>query len=345
MIQTFKEGKNLYSAVASMVYHNNYEDNLEFNPDGTMNPEGKHRRQASKSVILGLIYGRGLKSIAEQIKKDPLADVTKEDINEAKYVTNTFYESYPDAATWFDATKEQAHKHGYVEDIWGRRRRVIDAMLPKYSFTLKNPKQSTFNPLFGSTSFDYSVSRDLQEKYIKLFENCRSANDRIKIEKKALTEGIIAKDNTSLIAKAERQAINARIQGSAASMTKLAISLIYNDPVMKELDFHTLIFVHDELIGECPKENAEAAKKRLSELMSESAKPECDLIDMTCDADDFNAWYEDVLTAEIKEDYENYINGNKEKDILPMPNDLAFKQICLEHSEFTEEQLHNMLGE
>ena len=42
---------------------------------------------------------------------------------------------------------------------------------------------------------------------------------------------------------------------------------INNDERMKELDFHLLICVHDEVIGECPKENAKEVKERLSYLM------------------------------------------------------------------------------
>lgn len=37
-----------------------------------------------------------------------------------------------------------------------------------------------------------------------------------------------------------------------------------------------------EIIGECPKENADEAAKRLSEIMIESAKPLCS-VPMKCD--------------------------------------------------------------
>ena len=69
MIQAYKEGKDLYSVVASNMYGNKYEDNLEFYPAGTeiefegnkvvcgnkthLNKEGKARRQSAKSVLIG----------------------------------------------------------------------------------------------------------------------------------------------------------------------------------------------------------------------------------------------------------------------------------------------------
>lgn len=53
MINAYREGKDLYSTIASSVYHNKYEDNLEHNPDGSLNPEGKKRRSSVKGLLLG----------------------------------------------------------------------------------------------------------------------------------------------------------------------------------------------------------------------------------------------------------------------------------------------------
>ena len=53
MINAYKEKRDLYATVASTVFNNKYEDNLEFYPDGSMNYEGKERRTFCKSIILG----------------------------------------------------------------------------------------------------------------------------------------------------------------------------------------------------------------------------------------------------------------------------------------------------
>ena len=53
MIKVFLEGRDLYSEVASMVYNLPYDDCTEFRPDGSFNLEGKKRRTACKSLILG----------------------------------------------------------------------------------------------------------------------------------------------------------------------------------------------------------------------------------------------------------------------------------------------------
>ena len=53
MIASYRADKDIYASVASIVYKNNYEDNKEFWPDGTANPEGKKRRSNCKSIVLG----------------------------------------------------------------------------------------------------------------------------------------------------------------------------------------------------------------------------------------------------------------------------------------------------
>lgn len=53
MYDTFMQGKDLYSEIASKAFNVPYEDCLEFNPDGTTNKEGKERRSRAKSILLG----------------------------------------------------------------------------------------------------------------------------------------------------------------------------------------------------------------------------------------------------------------------------------------------------
>ena len=60
MVKAFKEGRDIYSFIASIAFGYPYEQCLEFNPEtGEYQPEGKHRRSECKFVVLG-----GLKSYA-----------------------------------------------------------------------------------------------------------------------------------------------------------------------------------------------------------------------------------------------------------------------------------------
>lgn len=59
LYDTFMQGKDLYSEIASKAFHRSYEDCLEFyldengNKTDKTNKEGKRRRSEAKSVLLG----------------------------------------------------------------------------------------------------------------------------------------------------------------------------------------------------------------------------------------------------------------------------------------------------
>ncbi len=78
----------------------------------------------------------------------------------------------------------------------------------------------------------------------------------------------IASQNNQLRSQARRQAINTRIQGSAADIIKLAMLAVENDPELRVLEARLLLQIHDELLLEVPAHNAKAAGERLAALMS-----------------------------------------------------------------------------
>ena len=77
---------------------------------------------------------------------------------------------------------------------------------------------------------------------------------------------------------AERAAINAPLQGSAADIIKKAMldidKLIFNE--MPEVKM--IMQVHDELVFECPKENAELVMKKMKETMEQTVELKIPLI-------------------------------------------------------------------
>lgn len=271
--------------------------------------------------------------MAEKIKthKGP---ATREDIQESQKIIDDFFNSFPKVKKWIDKTKEDAKVTGYVEDVWGRRRRLPDIQKEKFEIKIKNGSSSDFNPLLGSKGLYSNSNRAILDKYKKLCEECKSKKDVDEVKKNALKEGVEIHDNGGFIAQAERQCVNARIQGGAASMSKRAMIAVHNDKELNELGFKLLIAVHDELIGECPIENQEECKARLSELMIESAKPEC-VVPMKCDADSFKSWYLDVYTSNLKEEYEKLCTS--------MTTEKAFCEVCKNHTEFTTAQIIDLL--
>lgn len=78
--------------------------------------------------------------------------------------------------------------------------------------------------------------------------------------------------NNSVRQFAERAAINAPIQGSAADLIKIAMINIYNVMKEKKLKSKMLLQVHDELIFEVPPEEAEQMREIVRERMEQVVK-------------------------------------------------------------------------
>ncbi|SBW03701.1 DNA polymerase [uncultured delta proteobacterium] len=81
----------------------------------------------------------------------------------------------------------------------------------------------------------------------------------------------IMSENNQLRSQARRQAINARVQGSAADVIKIAMLAIANDAELAALDARLLLQIHDELIMEVPEANAQKAGERMALLMAKAA--------------------------------------------------------------------------
>lgn len=280
MQDAFIQGKDIYATIASLAFHKPYDECKEFRPDGTVNPAGKERRSQAKSIVLGILYGRQIPSIGEQ-----LGVSTKE----AQKIYDSVLKAFPQLAKFIDESQTMAREKGYVTTAWGRRRHLVDMQLDRYEFTNLN-----FDPLAFGEDQSNDVSEAVKKQYTQKLDKAFGWRRKNEIIQHAYNSGIKIKDNTGFVAQAERQCVNARVQGSAADMVKLAMIHINNDQKMKDLDFHLLLQVHDEVIGECPEKNVVEAKERLSELMKQ-APSKLIKLPFRCDCEVTRNWYGEVL--------------------------------------------------
>jgi DNA polymerase I-like protein with 3'-5' exonuclease and polymerase domains len=350
MITAYKQGKDLYATIASGVYKMGYWDCMERYEDGSPNPEGKKRRQSVKAILLGIMYGRGARAIAEQIGST---------VERAQEIVDDFYTSFPSVKTWMDDSLAKLKERNYVEDFYGRRRRLPDINLPAYQVSRIKPQSTaeTFNPFIncqdrkildplkakweGIVDEKVDASQRFQrEKALKegkvFVENDEMSNKQYeKLAKEALKEGIKIEAFTGRRSQAERQCVNAMIQGGAATMTKIAMNKIYRDPILNQYGFKMLIGVHDELIGQCKEEYKDVCAERLCEVMKTCVS---DIVDVPfkCDPSVVRRWYEDEMGYSIQDKLHGLVAEGKTEEE-------AIEILKKKNPEFNDEQFQALL--
>ena len=186
LLKAFREGGDVHRATAAEVFG--------IPPDEvTIN-----QRRAAKAINFGLMYGMSAFGLAKQLGVDR---------GEASDYMGRYFSRYPGVRAFMDATREQAHRDGYVETIFGRR---------------------------------------------LYLENLTSRNQ-------GLRQG------------AERAAVNAPMQGSAADIIKRAMISVA-DWLAERDDAHMLMQVHDELVFEVREDAVDAVRAGVVERMSGAAE-------------------------------------------------------------------------
>ncbi len=157
-----------------------------------------NQRRAAKAINFGLMYGMSAFGLARQLNVDR---------GEASDYMGRYFSRYPGVRAFMEATREQAHRDGYVETIFGRR---------------------------------------------LYLENLTSRNQ-------GLRQG------------AERAAVNAPMQGSAADIIKRAMIAVAGWLKHRD-DVHMLMQVHDELVFEVRTDAVDEVRAAVVERMSGAAE-------------------------------------------------------------------------
>ena len=186
LLRAFQEGGDVHRATAAEVFG--------------LPPEevSTNQRRAAKAINFGLMYGMSAFGLARQLGVDR---------GEASDYMARYFARYPGVHAFMDATREQAHRDGYVETIFGRR---------------------------------------------LYLENLKARNQALR-------------------AGAERAAVNAPMQGSAADIIKRAMIAVAAWLKPRE-DAHMLMQVHDELVFEVREDAVDTVRAAVVERMSGAAQ-------------------------------------------------------------------------
>ena len=178
--------------------------------------------------------------------------------------------------------------------------------------TRRRAKAINFGIIYGISGFGLArqlgirqgEARDYIAAYFENFPGIRSYMERIKMEARETGHvetlfgrrihiGGITAGNPAQRGFAERQAINAPIQGSAADIIKRAMIRIPGALADAGLDARMLLQVHDELIFEADEATAEAAVTVIRQVMEAAAAPVLELaVPLVADAGIADSWAE-----------------------------------------------------
>ena len=176
--------------------------------------------------------------------------------------------------------------------------------------TRRNAKAINFGIIYGISAFglanNLGIGRDEAKSYIesyfKKFPGIADYMDAMKKEAKdkGAVETIFGRrihlpgikdKNPSVRQFAERQAINAPIQGAAADIMRRAMIRMDEALSASNLKARMLLQVHDELVFEAPKDEAEDLIKLARETMSGAAEPALSLsVPLEVDAKAADTW-------------------------------------------------------
>jgi DNA polymerase-1 len=180
------------------------------------------------------------------------------------------------------------------------------------SETRRRAKAINFGIIYGISAFGLArqlsipqaESRDYINAYFEKFPNIKAYMERTKIE--AREDGYVetlfgrrihisgfTASNPAMRGFAERQAINAPIQGTAADIIKRAMIRLPQQMAEKAVPADMLLQVHDELIFEVPDGRVDDATAIIIEVMETAAAPVLDLaVPLVVEAGVANSWAE-----------------------------------------------------
>lgn len=225
------EGKDIYATIASAAFKMPYESCLEFNPvTHDYQPDGKKRRTEAKSILLGVLYGRSVPSIAEQLYGGNKTMTTEQKTAEAQKVYDAVMGAFTGLRDFMLKSQQFAHDHGYVETIFGRRRHIPEMTLEPFEFKplpgYVNPDIDPLNPatLANKDEIPAHVVKALQQEFsrYKYFgQIAKRTKDLYENHK------IRVINNRAKINDGSRMVVNSRIQGEQGA------ALIYLTPLLR----------------------------------------------------------------------------------------------------------------
>jgi DNA polymerase I len=258
-IEAFRNGEDLHSKTAHSVFRL---------PCSVKEVKDLYpiMRKNAKTVNFGILYGESPFGLSQSLGMD---------IRDANTLIEDYFKGLPGLKQSIDSAHEFVKTHGYLENMFGRRRHLPDAMIeiPKgiyYKFNEVPPcYRRTVAPFqIGLKTEDIfkvtaqQVSNKIYKKGLSEFNKCRNCphletcfiNSEVRYLK-------------SNLARYLRQAYNYLVQGGSADISVLAHTWVTKDLMKHGIDATIVAFIHDEFILLCRNDVVDHCKEILEENM------------------------------------------------------------------------------
>lgn len=259
LLNNFALGLDVYSTLASSAYKLPYDQCTKHTKEGAL------KRNHGKVLLLALSYGMQVKSLSQQLKIS---------YDEAKLLFDDFREEMHVAFEYGEKVRRECKSRGYVKTLWGRKRRFPDYRLPEYVV-------------------NGTMSSEVKKSIIQRIKRAHWRERYDVIKELEFRHSCTIVDNGKKIRECETEILNSVIQGSAVDMIKVAMVKAFHDEEFNRLRAKLVLQVHDELIVECPKENAQEVKELLSRIMVAAAASKIKDVPFTAEGDIMERWVKD----------------------------------------------------
>jgi len=246
LLRIYRDRLDIHAETARMMF--------AIPPGVEVDPE---LRQKAKSINFALLYLESIYGLSRQLQIE---------YHEAEGYYNRFFRIYSQILPWAKQTIDRVRKTGYVEMISGRRRYIRQLDFVTQFYNLPSPKlwnaptyalRNCFgkNPNYGGIGMipQNDLAIDLDQWTPNIADSIRPI---IRQTKRQCAECTYLYDCYYLIGyrlkkkyveHIERQALNSKIQGSAADIVNMGIIRMGEHIRRHNLDARLIIYVHDEV--------------------------------------------------------------------------------------------------
>lgn len=151
MLRWFREGRDIHLAVACDKNKWQYDWALEIlNKEDKSDPnftKVKTQRKYAKTINFGIVYGQTAKKLSLGMEST---------LEEAEIYLKDYNKRFPNIAKFIKKQHKYAHKHGFVYNPFGRKRRLPNIYSDDWGKMAEAQRQSVNAPIQGAAS-DYTL--------------------------------------------------------------------------------------------------------------------------------------------------------------------------------------------